>query len=110
MSINKKLLISFLVFAILMAIIGVISVYNITTMQDSVDEILNDRVPVLSLISNTRDEIDTSYSLSITYLFTEDPANRQLIKDDIIKGLENVDKFENHILTRMDSEKDTEII
>jgi len=110
MNINKKLLISFLVFAILMAIIGGISVFNIITMQDNVDELLNERVPVLSLISNTRDEIDTSYSLSITYLFTEDPASRQLIKDDIIKGLENIDKFENHILSRIDSQKDDEII
>lgn len=110
MSINKKLIISFLVFAILMTIIGGISLFNITRMQDNVDEILNDRVPVLSLIANTHDEIDTSYSLSIKYLFTEDPSSRQLIKDDITKRLENIDKFENHILSRIDSKNDEQII
>ncbi len=97
MTIKKILLLSFLAFAILMAIIGSISVYNIIAMQDSVDQILEVRVPLLSKISDAQHEIDASYGLTLQYLLTEDYSTRQQDRQELQKSLNRVDELEDQI-------------
>ena len=97
MTIKKILLLSFLAFAVLMAIIGSISVYNIITMEDSVDQILDVRVPLLSKISDAQHEIDTSYVLTLQYLLTEDYSLRQQNRQQLQKSLNTIDELENQI-------------
>jgi len=97
MTIKKILLLSFLAFAILMAIIGSISVYNIIAMQDSVDQILEVRVPLLSKISDAQHEIDASYGLTLQYLLTEDYSTRQQDRQELQKSLNRIDELEDQI-------------
>ena len=97
MTIKKILLLSFLAFAVLMAIIGSISVYNIVAMQDSVDQILEVRVPLLSEISDAKHEIDASYVLTLQYLLTEDYSSRQQNRQELQKSLNRIDELEDQI-------------
>ena len=97
MTIKKILLLSFLAFAVLMAIIGSISVYNIVAMQDSVDQILEVRVPLLSKISDAQHEIDASYVLTLQYLLTEDYSTRQQDRQELQKSLNAIDELEDQI-------------
>lgn len=110
MTIKKKLVISFLCFAVLMAVIGSISVYNITTMQNNVDEILERRVPVLTLVSDTHDEIDNSQVLVLKYLMTDDYLSRQQIRQEVKQSMTNADDFENQILALMTASEDRNIV
>ncbi len=109
MTIKKILLLSFLAFAILMAIIGSISVYNIITMQDSVDQILEVRVPLLSGIADAKHEIGTSYGLTLKYILTEDYSTRQQNKHDLQESLNRIDELENQITSDILSSGDQDV-
>lgn len=109
MTIKKILLLSFFAFAILMAIIGSISLYNIITMQDSVDQILDVRVPLLSEISDYQHEIETSYGLTLQYLLTEDYSTRQQNIQDIQKSLNRIDELEDQIASSIRSSGDQDV-
>jgi methyl-accepting chemotaxis protein len=109
MTIKKILLLSFFAFAILMAIIGSISLYNIITMQDSVDKILDVRVPLLSEISDYQHEIETSYGLTLQYLLTEDYSTRRQKRQDIQKSLNRIDELEDQIASSIRSSGDQDV-
>ncbi len=109
MTIKKILLLSFLGFAGLMAIIGSISVYNIITMEDSVDQILDVRVPLLSEILDAQHEIETSYGLTLQYLLTEDYSSRQQNRQDLQKSLNRIDELEDQIASGIRSSGDQDV-
>jgi methyl-accepting chemotaxis protein len=109
MTIKKILLLSFLAFAGLMAIIGSISVYNIITMEDSVDQILDVRVPLLSEILDAQHEIETSYGLTLQYLLTEDYSSRQQNRQDLQKSLNRIDELEDQIASGIRSSGDQDV-
>ena len=109
MTIKKILILSFLAFAGLMAIIGSISVYNIITMEDSVDQILDVRVPLLSEILDAQHEIETSYGLTLQYLLTEDYSSRQQNRQDLQKSLNRIDELEDQIASGIRSSGDQDV-
>ena len=109
MTIKKILILSFLAFAGLMAIIGSISVYNIITMEDSVDQILDVRVPLLSEILDAQHEIETSYGLTLQYLLTEDHSSRQQNRQDLQKSLNKISELEEHITSGIISSGDLDV-
>ena len=109
MTIKKILILSFLGFAGLMAIIGSISVYNIITMEDSVDQILDVRVPLLSEILDAQHEIETSYGLTLQYLLTEDYSSRQQNRQDLQKSLNRIDELEDQIASGIRSSGDQDV-
>ncbi|MCD4843887.1 MAG: MCP four helix bundle domain-containing protein [Methanosarcinales archaeon] len=78
--IRRKLLISFLVFSVLMLIIGSISIYIIVTMQENIDEIFENHEPFLSLLTNDYLLINDSYSQTLHFLLTTDYSTRQQIR------------------------------
>lgn len=109
MTIKKILILSFLAFAGLMAIIGSISVYNIITMEDSVDQILDVCVPLLSEILDAQHEIETSYGLTLQYLLTEDHSSRQQNRQDLQKSLNKISELEEHITSGIISSGDLDV-
>ncbi len=109
MTIKKILLLSFLGFTGLMAIIGSISVYNIITMEDSVDQILDVRVPLLSEILDAQHEIETCYGLTLQYLLTEDYSSRQQNRQDLQKSLNRIDELEDQIASGIRSSGDQDV-
>lgn len=109
MTIKKILILSFLAFAGLMAIIGSISVYNIITMEDSVDQILDVCVPLLSEILDAQHEIETSYGLTLQYLLTEDHSSRQQNRQDLQKNLNKISELEEHITSGIISSGDLDV-
>ncbi|KAF5418024.1 MAG: methyl-accepting chemotaxis protein [Candidatus Methanocomedens sp.] len=109
MTIKKILILSFLAFAGLMAIIGSISVYNIITMEDSVDQILDVCVPLLSEILDAQHEIETSYGLTLQYLLTEDHSSRQQNRQDLRKNLNKISELEEHITSGIISSGDLDV-
>ena len=109
MTIKKILILSFLAFAGLMAIIGSISVYNIITMEDSVDQILDVCVPLLSKILDAQHEIETSYGLTLQYLLTEDYSSRQQNRQDLQKSLNRIDELEDQIASGIRSSGDQDV-
>lgn len=105
-TIRKKLLISFLVFSVLMLIIGSISVYNIVTMQENVDEIFEIHEPFLSLLTNDHILIDDSYSYTLHFLLTTDYSTRQQIRRSLSDSLSEIEMIETQILLMVSTNED----
>ncbi|MCL7414510.1 MAG: methyl-accepting chemotaxis protein [ANME-2 cluster archaeon] len=102
MTIKKTLVSSFLAFAVLMAIIGTISVYNIITMQDNVDEILEIRWPLSSIAYKTHDEVNHCIIMIHKYLLVDDYPTRQQIRQDFQESLLNIESYQIQIVSYVD--------
>ncbi|MDF1557147.1 MAG: methyl-accepting chemotaxis protein [ANME-2 cluster archaeon] len=106
MTIKKTLVLSFLAFTVLMAIIGSISVYNIITMQDNVDDILDIRLPLSSIAHKTHDEVNHCIILIHKYLLADDYPTRQQIRQDFQGSLSNIESYEIQMVSYVDTIED----
>ena len=103
-TIERKLLISFLMFSVLMIIIGSISIVSIVKMQENVDEIFEIHEPFLLLITHNHILIDDSYSQTIHYLLTTNDSTRQQIRRSVSKSLSEIETIESQILLMIKSD------
>ncbi|MGE0917314.1 MCP four helix bundle domain-containing protein [Trichlorobacter lovleyi] len=100
MKIGTRLAVGFASILILLAVIAVVAYFNVHKLEDSLDNLVNDKVVKTTLLATTRNEANTSARAIRNMLLVSDPGERQreLARvnesgEKITKALEDLEKI-----------------